>query len=848
MSSSIKATIQTEQLANGFSESKSIKKSADLIDFDSILTIDPPEDASSVQLTNNHGNGSDTISTETSLANVAESSDDKSQCNGIQSTDLSIEDCLNLNNGDISEKAIADKIDVPELNYEFPDTVDGASNESTIDLDGIFDSLSAAPKTVIQNEISACPISESSAEPDTLINDIQSVETNSSVITEIAEVAIPDQNEEKSISCDATDDLVAEESKEENIDISESILLKEQDIDLDESAQNESLATTSNDEKVTSVAEIDENCEEMVVDTEATVDDQPKQSEPELSLFDQLKTTETPEPMETSAHNDATETENKSDDKNMETIASGSNTSDENDLIENHECKENNLLEVMADSPHSMVPSCEGSMSSFRDDNDSTMNDFGASSTDLKEDNSINTQTELNEKRVDGNAENTSIDIEIQDESTKESNQNQSNQVELPELNDEQMDVVAADESKDEEKIESAKPDATIELDDDDDVLITSNAPAPDDAKIQATEEIPTENLATEDSLIEDEPPAKRIRLESTENESKNDNEKEKEETQEITTISEENSMVNDDDDIVLIDSSDQKPESSKENEPISSPTKQIDIEDESLKRLQTSEGLEITKVMKTEEKSETKKETNDKMDTETVDEDAKPVEIELTPKPEEVEKRSIPMDFMMKFKTEFTRMTRKDLEELVLTKVVEAIVHKSEYGYLKEKVESQEQIIQSFRTKVQELNKQYRDLEMVYARLKKDLENKNQSIVTPIKITRAVGLQVCLQKSSDKNATQNAATQKKIVSKPAMASPNQLIIRPSPQTAQQKQKPVLIQQATTPRQQILKQQQAIRAQQEQQRQMAEQNRQAIQKRSASVLQVAQRKILPVQG
>lgn len=138
---------------------------------------------------------------------------------------------------------------------------------------------------------------------------------------------------------------------------------------------------------------------------------------------------------------------------------------------------------------------------------------------------------------------------------------------------------------------------------------------------------------------------------------------------------------------------------------------------------------------------------------------ETKPVKIELKtdlkPKPEECEKRSIALDFAAKFKKGLAQMSRKNLEEFVLVKITEAIVHKSEFSELKQKSDAQEQMIQASRVKLQEIGKQYRDLEMVYARLKKDLENKNQNIVSPIKITRAVGLQVSIQKDGTKAASQ---------------------------------------------------------------------------------------------
>lgn len=118
-----------------------------------------------------------------------------------------------------------------------------------------------------------------------------------------------------------------------------------------------------------------------------------------------------------------------------------------------------------------------------------------------------------------------------------------------------------------------------------------------------------------------------------------------------------------------------------------------------------------------------------------------------LEPVPEQMPPRKIPMDFLKKFKKGFETMSRKDLEDFVLAKIVESLVNKSDYSELKMKCDTQEQLLQTFRIKVSELSKQFRDLEMVHTRVVKDLESRNQNIVTPVKITRAVGLQVSLQK-----------------------------------------------------------------------------------------------------
>lgn len=118
-----------------------------------------------------------------------------------------------------------------------------------------------------------------------------------------------------------------------------------------------------------------------------------------------------------------------------------------------------------------------------------------------------------------------------------------------------------------------------------------------------------------------------------------------------------------------------------------------------------------------------------------------------LDPKPESKPERKLPLEFMKRFKRSFETMSRKDLEDIVLAKIVEGLMHKSDNSELVKKCDAQEQLLQTFRLKVNELSKQFRDLEMVHSRVVKDLESRNQNIVTPVKITRAVGLQVSLSK-----------------------------------------------------------------------------------------------------
>ncbi|XP_058837169.1 activating transcription factor 7-interacting protein 1 [Topomyia yanbarensis] len=116
-----------------------------------------------------------------------------------------------------------------------------------------------------------------------------------------------------------------------------------------------------------------------------------------------------------------------------------------------------------------------------------------------------------------------------------------------------------------------------------------------------------------------------------------------------------------------------------------------------------------------------------------------------LNPEPVEPpkEKKTIRLDFLDKFKKPLEKMNRSDLEEFVLQKIVESVAFKSTIAEMRTQLDGQDVLLLGYRQKVHDLNKQFKDLEMVHERVVKDLEKKNQHFVTPVKITRAVGLQV---------------------------------------------------------------------------------------------------------
>lgn len=92
-------------------------------------------------------------------------------------------------------------------------------------------------------------------------------------------------------------------------------------------------------------------------------------------------------------------------------------------------------------------------------------------------------------------------------------------------------------------------------------------------------------------------------------------------------------------------------------------------------------------------------------------------------------------------------KLTRSDLEQFVLQKVCEVIMHKHEIGDLHQTLKRQEQTIENLRKDVQQLSKQTRDLDIVNKKLMNELklQNGNKKPLVPLKITRSVGLQVKL-------------------------------------------------------------------------------------------------------
>ncbi|XP_055603606.1 activating transcription factor 7-interacting protein 1 [Uranotaenia lowii] len=162
--------------------------------------------------------------------------------------------------------------------------------------------------------------------------------------------------------------------------------------------------------------------------------------------------------------------------------------------------------------------------------------------------------------------------------------------------------------------------------------------------------------------------------------------------------------------------------------------------------------------------------------------ESIEPIKIDLDPEPKMLkELKPVRLDFLKKFKKPLEKMNRSDLEEFVLQKIVEGIAFKSTIADMRNQLEAHDTLLQGYRQKVHDLNKQFKDLEMVHERVVKDLEKRNQHFITPVKITRAVGLQVSQPRFGANNRQSGVNT-----NSPATNSPKTQTSRSQPATPTQ--------------------------------------------------------------
>ncbi|KAL7052487.1 hypothetical protein ACKWTF_004873 [Chironomus riparius] len=168
----------------------------------------------------------------------------------------------------------------------------------------------------------------------------------------------------------------------------------------------------------------------------------------------------------------------------------------------------------------------------------------------------------------------------------------------------------------------------------------------------------------------------------------------------------------------------------------------------------------------------------------ETVDsssqEEPKDKEVKVEEKPKEIaietvkkEEVKVKLNFMRKFATTIGKLARSELEELLLEKITESIVFRSESAELRTKCEKQDEIIDNLKQRIGSITKQYNDLDMIHKRIIKDLKERPDQPITPVKITRAVGLQV-YQPNNSNHSNNLKPKVTSTTNKPTVKRPNE--------------------------------------------------------------------------
>lgn len=150
-----------------------------------------------------------------------------------------------------------------------------------------------------------------------------------------------------------------------------------------------------------------------------------------------------------------------------------------------------------------------------------------------------------------------------------------------------------------------------------------------------------------------------------------------------------------------------------------------------------------------------------------TLEEESKPI-VDIKTEDDKSDLKIVPSEriqltFMRKFAKECGKLSRADLEEVLLEKVTESIVYKSQCTELRTMYEKQEETIERLQKRLAAVTKQYNDLDMIHKRVEKDLKERPEGPIQPVRITRAVGLQVFLEKGNSNPSPNNISKGKQI-------------------------------------------------------------------------------------
>ncbi|XP_045486650.1 activating transcription factor 7-interacting protein 2 isoform X2 [Pieris rapae] len=213
---------------------------------------------------------------------------------------------------------------------------------------------------------------------------------------------------------------------------------------------------------------------------------------------------------------------------------------------------------------------------------------------------------------------------------------------------------------------------------------------------------------------------------------------------------------VEEDDDILLIDDEDT---SSGEKKIPANNLSLIPAEDvkEILENNQVHSEVKLEKETNNLAVAKDMNESDVKDEKDTAESDTVKVKNEAEiPSPPPV-KPLLPTNFLSLCKKNVSEMTRNDLEEFCIMKIVESVVDRGNIGDMKSQLKKMAVSLDDHRNKIKSITKQNQDLQVILRSVQEAC--RKNSLVTPLKITRSVGIQVVMaEKSKQKASSQNNA------------------------------------------------------------------------------------------
>lgn len=109
-----------------------------------------------------------------------------------------------------------------------------------------------------------------------------------------------------------------------------------------------------------------------------------------------------------------------------------------------------------------------------------------------------------------------------------------------------------------------------------------------------------------------------------------------------------------------------------------------------------------------------------------------------------------LPQNFLKTAKKNLGGMSRHELEDFCILRIVESIVDRSNLSDIKSKVKAMAQNLEDYRKRALMMTKQNRDLQVVLKSVQEEQKKRTNALIQPLKITRSVGMQVLMNDKLD--------------------------------------------------------------------------------------------------